>query len=69
MAFMSSGTKVAEMIGFASAAFLIGILGLGGAIIVDALPDGHSPGCSCQFFKLMGVSITHRDSPAADAGS
>ena len=37
MAFMSSGTKVAEMIGLASAAFLIGILGLGGAIIVDAV--------------------------------
>ena len=37
MAFMSSGTKVAEMIGLASAAFLIGILGLGGAIIIDAV--------------------------------
>ena len=37
MAFMTSGTKVSEMIGLASAAFLIGILGLGGAIIVDAV--------------------------------
>ena len=37
MAFMSLGTKVSEMIGLASAAFLIGILGLGGAIIVDAV--------------------------------
>ena len=37
MAFMSSGIKVAEMIGIAIAPFIISALGLGAAVVIDSI--------------------------------